>query len=68
MKQMNISEAAREMGKIKSEKKATAARENGKLGGRRPLDPVERAAARRARKNANRLKDAAAGGWVKEKK
>jgi hypothetical protein len=68
MKQMNISEAAREMGKIKSEKKATAARENGKLGGRRPLDPIERAAARRARKNANRLKDATAGGWVKEKK
>ena len=65
---MNLSEAAREMGKIKSEKKATAARENGKLGGRRPLDTVERAAARRARKNANRLKDAAAGGWVKEKK
>ena len=56
------------MGKIKSEKKATAARENGKLGGRRPLDPIERATAKRARKNAKRLKDAAAGGWVKEKK
>lgn len=68
MKQLNISEAAREMGKIKSEKKATAARENGKLGGRRPLDPIERAAGRRARKNAKRLRDAAAGGWVKEKK
>ena len=65
---MNISEAAREMGKIMSEKKAKAARENGKLGGRRPLDPIERAAARRARKNAKRLRDAAAGGWVKEKK
>jgi hypothetical protein len=65
---MNISKAAREMGKIKSKKKATAARENGKLGGRRPLDPIERAAARRARKNAKRLKAAAAGGWVKEKK
>lgn len=65
---MNIAEAAREMGKVKSEKKATAARENGKLGGRPPLDPIERAAARRARKNAKRLKDAAAGGWVKEKK
>jgi hypothetical protein len=65
---MNISKAARKMGKIKSEKKATAARENGKLGGRRPLDPNERASARRVRKNAKRLKDAAAGGWVKEKK
>ena len=65
---MNISKAARKMGKIKSEKKATAARENGKLGGRPPLDPIEHAAPRRARKNANRLKDAAAGGWVKEKK
>jgi hypothetical protein len=68
MKQLKISEAAREMGKIKSEKKATAARENGKLGGRPPLDTIERAAARRARKNANRLNDAATGGWVKEKK
>jgi len=59
---MNISEAARKMGKIKSEKKATAARENGKLGGRPPLDTIERVAARCARKNANRLKDAANGG------
>jgi hypothetical protein len=65
---MTLSEAARKMGKIKSETKSKAARENGKLGGRRPLDPIERAAARRARKNANRLKDAAAGGWVREKK
>jgi hypothetical protein len=56
------------MGKVKSVTKSKAARENGKLGGRRPLDPIERVAARRARKNANRLKAAAAGSWVKEKK
>jgi hypothetical protein len=65
---MNLSEAAREMGKIKSEKKAKAARENGMLGGRPPMDSIEHAAAKRARKNAKRVKDAAAGGWVKEKK
>ena len=65
---MKISKAAREMGKIKSEKKATAARENGKLGGRPCLYPLERAEEKRRRVNAKRLKDAAAGGWVKEKK
>jgi hypothetical protein len=65
---MSLSAAAREMGKIKSEKKAKAARENGKLGGRPPMDAIEHVAAKRARKKAKRLKDAATGGWVGEKR
>jgi hypothetical protein len=65
---MSVSEAAREMGKIKSEKKAKAARENGKLGGRPHMDAIEHAAGKCPRKKAKRLKDAATGGWVGEKR
>jgi hypothetical protein len=56
------------MGKIKSETKAKAARENGKLGGRPRLHPLERAEEKLRRVNTKRLKDATAGGWVEEKK
>jgi hypothetical protein len=40
MAMVSISEAARSMGRVKSERKAVAARENGKKGGA-PIKPLE---------------------------